>query len=132
MRLSKLSKIELLSAISIVVGIVSSAAGISATVASADTTSSTAPTSGSIARSVVHSDQLQAMAAALNMTTAQVQAHMKAHDIKQAVTAAGLSADAYHQKVAAQLTSELQAQGYSQAQIDSATQHYQQHASRTN
>jgi hypothetical protein len=130
MKLSKLSKIELLSAMSIVVGLISSGAGISATMASADSTSSNSQSSSAIGRSVVHADQLQAMAQALNMTPAQVQTHLKAHDVKQVVANAGLSADAYHQKVQAQLKNELQAQGYSQTQIDNAIQHYQQHTSR--
>jgi hypothetical protein len=130
MKLTKLSKIELLSALSIAVGIISSGAGISTTVASADSTSAAAPTSSSIARSVLHADQLQAMGGALNMSTAQVQTHLKAHDLKQVVAASGLSADTYHQKVQAQMKSELQAQGYSQTQIDSALQRYQQRSTR--
>ncbi|HEX4774890.1 MAG TPA: hypothetical protein VH234_05215 [Candidatus Saccharimonadales bacterium] len=57
MKVSKLSKIELLSAMSIVVGIISGGAGISATVASADNTSSNLQASSYITRSVLHEDQ---------------------------------------------------------------------------
>jgi SOS response regulatory protein OraA/RecX len=130
-KLSKLSRIEILSVMSILVGLGSGAAGITAAAASADTTTSTPQASSSVMRSVLHGDQLQAMAAALNLTTAQVQAHLKAHDVKQVVASAGLTSDAYHQKVQAQLTSELQAQGYSQTQIANALQHYQQYSTRS-
>jgi SOS response regulatory protein OraA/RecX len=87
--------------------------------------SANAPSSGSIAQSVVREDRLEAMANVLNMTTSQVQTHLKAHDLKQVLANEGLSLQSSGQKVSAQLQSELQAQGYSQAQINSALQHYQ-------
>lgn len=111
--------------IGILVGITSSVAGLSATAASADSMSANAPSSGSIAQSVVREDRLEAMANVLNMTTSQVQTHLKAHDLKQVLANEGLSLQSSGQKVSAQLQSELQAQGYSQAQINSALQHYQ-------
>ncbi|HEX4774076.1 MAG TPA: hypothetical protein VH234_00995 [Candidatus Saccharimonadales bacterium] len=125
MKLSQLSKIEILTAISIVVGLTSSVAGIGATIASADSPASTTQSSTLIARSVVRSDKLQAMAGALNLTTAQVQTDLKTHNLKQVIANAGLTQATFRQKVQAQLTSELQGQGYSQTQIDNALQHYQ-------
>jgi SOS response regulatory protein OraA/RecX len=127
----KITKSELIGAISIMVGITSSAVGLGATFATADSTStSTTPSSGSISRSVMRQDKQQAIAQVLNLTMSQVQADLKAHNLKQVVSDQGLSADTFHQKVEAQLQSELQAQGYSQTQIDSALQRYVQHASR--
>jgi lysyl-tRNA synthetase class I len=126
----KLTKGEILATLSIVVGVISTGAGVSTAVVSADSISSATQTSSTVARSVVHQDQLEVMAKVLNMTTADVQTHLKAHDLKQVVANAGLSDATYHQNVQAQLRSELQAQGYSQEQVDNAMQHYQQHANR--
>jgi hypothetical protein len=130
MKLSKWSKIEILSVVSIIVSLASGVVSLGG-VASADsaTTSNTQPSS-SIARSVVHDDQLKAMASVLNLTTAQIQIHLKTHDLQQVVADTGLTGSTYHQKVQTQLESELQAQGYSQTQIDSAAQHYQQRSGR--
>lgn len=126
MKRIRVTKNEALAAVSIIVGITSTVAGLSATAASADTSSAALQSSSSIAQSVIRADRLDTMAKVLNMTTAQVQAHLKAHDLKQVLASKGLSMQASRQSVLAQLKSELQAQGYSQTQIDSALQAYQQ------
>jgi hypothetical protein len=126
MKLSKLSRIELLSVISIAAGITSGVIGVGAASASAASPAAASPST--IARSVVRADKLQAMAGTLNLTTAQTQADLKAHSLKQVVASAGLTKTTFRQKVQAQMQTELQAQGYNQTQITAALQHFQKHA----
>ena len=126
----KVTKGEVLAGLSIVVGIASSIAGFGAAAASAASLSSNTQSSSPVATSVVREDRLQAMAGVLNMTRSQVQTHLKAHDLKQVLASKGLDMQTSRQKVVAQLQSELQTQGYSQTQIDTVLQQYQQHAQR--
>jgi len=128
----KLTKNELLAGAGIVVGITSSVAGFGTMVASADSTSTNQPSSSAIASSVIREDTLEAEAKVLNMTTAEVQDHLKAHDLKQVLVSQGLDTQTSRQSVQAQLKSELQAQGYSQTQIDAVLQqHYQHHSKQS-
>ena len=93
-------------------------------IASAATPSSTATVGkSSISRSTFKQDRLQAAARVLNTTTANVQSARDNKTLSQLVTAAGLTKKTYAEKVKAQLTTELEGQGYSQDQITIALQH---------
>jgi hypothetical protein len=79
--------------------------------------------SSGIPRSVFKQERLDAASQVLNTTTANVQAAHKNKTFAQLVSQAGLTKKTYHQKLKTQLTTDLEAQGYSQSQITIALQH---------
>lgn len=79
-------------------------------------------TSG-IPRSVFRQDRLDAAAEVLNTTTSNIQTAHKDKTFASLINNAGLTRKTYRQKLKAQLTSELEAQGYTQDQITIAFQH---------
>jgi|GEM_PF-2429582 len=79
-------------------------------------------TSG-IPRSVFQTERLDAVAKVLNTSPSNIQTAHKDKTISQLIKSAGLTKETFHEKVKAQLTADLQAQGYSQSQITIALQH---------
>ncbi len=93
-----------------------------ASAASPTSTSTTIGKSG-IPRSTFKQDRLTAVAQVLNTTTANVQAAHKNETFSQLVANAGLTKKTFAQKLKIQITSDLEGQGYSQAQVTIALQH---------
>lgn len=89
----------------------------------AGTHSNTNVGSSGIPRSVFRQERLDAVAEVLNTSTSNVQTARHDHTLKQLITNAGLTKKTFDQKVKAQLTSDLEAKGYSQSQITIALQH---------
>jgi hypothetical protein len=92
-------------------------------VASAASTSSGDIGTSNIPRSVFKQDRLAATAQVLNTTTANVQAAAKDRTLKTLISNAGLTKATFHEKVRAQLTTNLENQGYSQDEVTIALQH---------
>jgi hypothetical protein len=76
-----------------------------------------------ITRTVFRNDRLEAEAQVLNTTTAQLQSAHKDKTMAQLIANAGLTKQSFHAKVKAQLTTDLENQGYSQDQVTIALQH---------
>jgi len=91
-------------------------------VASASTNNGTIGTSG-IPRTVFSQERLDAVAEVLNTSTANVQAAHKDKTFSALISKAGLTKKTFAQKVKAQLTTDLEAKGYSQDQVTIALQH---------
>jgi hypothetical protein len=79
--------------------------------------------SSGISRTVFREERLAASAEVLNTSTANVQAAHKAKDVSTLITNAGLTKKTFQQKLKAELTSDLEAKGYSQTQVTIALQH---------
>ena len=79
-------------------------------------------TSG-IPRSVFMEERLDAASQVLNTTTANIQAAHKDKTFSSLLSQANLTKQTYAEKLKAQLTSDLEAKGYSQDQITIALQH---------
>jgi len=95
-------------------------------VANADTTNAkTDVGSSGIPRTVFRQDKLDASAKVLKVSTAAVIAARKDKTMATLISNAGLTKETFAQKVKAELTSELESQGYSQNQITIALQHRQ-------
>jgi len=94
-------------------------------VASAATTSDNTGMVGKsgIARTTFKQDRLDAEAKVLNTSTDAVLSAHKDKTLGQLLVNAGLTHKTFAEKVKAELTSELQSQGYSQDQITIALQH---------
>jgi hypothetical protein len=84
--------------------------------------STTIGTSG-ISRTTFKQDRLEAVAQVLNTSTTAVQTAHKDKTFAQLIADADLTKKTFAQKVKAELTSELEAQGYSQDQVTIAMQH---------
>ncbi len=93
-------------------------------VAAAPNSTANVGTSG-IPRTVFQQEKQDAVAEVLNTTTANVQAARKDHTLKQLISNAGLTPKTFAQKVKTQLTTDLEAKGYSQEQVTIALQHKQ-------
>lgn len=78
-------------------------------------------TSG-IPRSVFKQDRQEAVAQVLGTTTANVKTAHTNKTMKQLIANAGLQRKTFNQKVKAQLTTDLEAQGYTQDQVTIALQ----------
>lgn len=76
-----------------------------------------------IPRSVFKQERLTAESQVLNTSTENIQAAHKNKTLSQLIKAAGLTPKTYHQKLKAQLTSDLEGKGYSQDQVIIALQH---------
>lgn len=79
--------------------------------------------SSGISRTVFRQERLDAAAQVLNTSTANVQAAHKNKTFAQLITSAGLTKKTFVQKLKAQLTTDLENQGYSQNQVTIALQH---------
>jgi len=79
--------------------------------------------SSGIPRSLFRQEQLSVVAHVLNTTTTDVQAAHKNKTMAQLISQAGLTKQTFRQQVKAQLTSDLEAKGYSQDQVTLALQH---------
>lgn len=76
----------------------------------------------SIPKTVFRRDKLEAEAAVLNTTTANIQSAHSNKDLKKLITSAGLTKQTFSAQLKVKLTSELEAQGYDQSQITIALQ----------
>lgn len=81
--------------------------------------------SSGIPRSTFKAERLNAAAQVLNTTTDNITAAHKNKTMSQLLSKAGLTKKTYAQKLKAQLTSDLQNEGYNQDQIMIALQHRQ-------
>jgi hypothetical protein len=90
-------------------------------IASAATTGNVG--SSDIPRTVFKQERLDAVAEVLNTTTANVQAAHKNKTFATLLTNAGLTKKTFAEKVKAELTTDLEAQGYSSDQVTIALQH---------
>jgi hypothetical protein len=116
-----MKKLSILATSALGVGIIGLA---TAGIASAATpTNPNIGTSG-ISRSVFKQDKLEAEAEVLNTATANVTTAHKDKTFATLLSNADLTKATYHQKVKAELTTELGNQGYSQDQITIALQHH--------
>jgi hypothetical protein len=79
-------------------------------------------TSG-IPRLVFKQERLDAVSQVLNTTTTSVQTARKDKTLSELISNAGLTKKTFDQKVKTQLTSDLEAKGYSQDQVTIALQH---------
>ena len=91
-------------------------------VASADTTSSGNIGNSGIPRSVFKEERLDAAAEVLNTSTANVQAAHKDKTFSKLISDAGLTRQTYREKLKAELTTDLESEGYTQDQITIALQ----------
>lgn len=98
-------------------GVAIAGAGVGVAGATASTT--TVPRNR-IARYTLREERLNAVAEVLGTNPSGLEDKLKTETMKQVVKDAGYTPETFHQKVKAQLQSDLLAQGYSQAQIDSA------------
>ena len=76
-----------------------------------------------IPRSVFRQERLDAVAQVLDTSTTNVQNAHKDKTLSSLISSAGLSKKTFAQKVKTQLTSDLEAKGYSQDQVTIALQH---------
>jgi hypothetical protein len=91
-------------------------------VASAATSNTNVGTSG-IPKTIYRQERLDAVADVLDTTTTNVQAAHKDKTFTTLVSKAGLTKETFAAKVKAELTTDLEAKGYSQDQITIAMQH---------
>jgi hypothetical protein len=89
----------------------------------ASTTSNTNVGKSGIPRTVFKEERQDAADEVLNTTTANIQAAHKAKTFSTLLSSAGLTKTTYSNKLRAQLTSDLEAKGYTQDQITIALQH---------
>lgn len=93
-------------------------------VASAASTNSNGNVGASgIPRSVFKQEQLDAASEVLHTSTTNIQSAHKNKTFSQLISAAGLTKKTYSEKLKTQLTSDLEAKGYSQDQVIIALQH---------
>jgi SOS response regulatory protein OraA/RecX len=97
-------------------------------IVSADSTNTNVGSS-TIPKTVFHQERLQAASEVLNTSTSSIQTARKDHTVKQLISSAGLNDKEYAQKLKTQLSSDLEAKGYSQSDITIALQH---HKDKTN
>jgi hypothetical protein len=92
---------------------------------SADSTSSSNANVGSsgIPRSVFKQEKLAAASEVLDTTSVNIQNAHKDKTFSTLLTNAGLTKKTYHQKLKAELTTDLEAKDYSQDQVTIALQH---------
>jgi hypothetical protein len=93
----------------------------SAATPTSTSTGSTIGTSG-ISRTTFRQERLDAVAQVLNTSMTNVQTAHKDKTMKQLISSAGLTKTTFREKVKAQLTTDLEGQGYSQDQITIALQ----------
>ena len=74
--------------------------------------------------SVLKSERIDAEAQVLNTTPANIQTAIKNKTLKQLVTNAGLTRATFNQKLKAQLTTDLEAKGYTPAEVTSDLGHH--------
>jgi hypothetical protein len=98
------------------------ASGFGVVSAATNHAATTIGTSG-IPRSVFKQDRLDAEAQVLNTSTTAVQTAHKDKTTATLISDAGLTKEAYAQKLKAQLTTDLEAAGYTQDQVTIALQH---------
>ncbi|HET9174546.1 MAG TPA: hypothetical protein VFN56_04700 [Candidatus Saccharimonadales bacterium] len=115
---------------SIVSGVTLAGAGIG--LVNADTsltanTSSNTSASAKIPHYTVESERLNAVAQVFNTTPTQLEDTLKTQTMQQVIQSAGLTSSSFQQKVKTQLQSDLEAQGYSQAQVDAVMSHVGMH-----
>ncbi len=108
-------------------GVVALSAG-AVGVASAATTSTTKTNAGNVGssdipRSVFKTERQAAAAKVLNVSVADLQAAHKNKTFADLLSKAGLTKQTFREKLKAELTSDLEAKGYSQDQITIALQH---------
>lgn len=118
-----MKKIALLGATIVSAGILTASASSIASAATNNTTQTGNVGSSSIPRDVFRQERLDAEAKVLNTTTDNIEAAHKNHTFKQLLSQAGLTHKTFMQKMKDQLTSDLEAKGYSQEQITIALQH---------
>lgn len=92
-------------------------------IASAATPSNPNVGTSGIPRSIFREERLDAAAEVLNTTTANIQAAHKNKTFATILSNAGLTKQTYAQKLKTELTSDLEAKGYTQDQITIALQH---------
>jgi SOS response regulatory protein OraA/RecX len=95
-------------------------------VVSAATPTTTTAKSG-IARYTVMSDRLNAESEVLGMSNAQLETALQTSSFSSVLTSKGFTKDTFRTKVKAEISSELLAQGYSQAQVTKAMTHMHHH-----
>lgn len=78
--------------------------------------------SSGIPKTVFKQEKLDAVAEALNTTTANIQTAHSNKDLKQLIANAGLTKKAFNEKVKTNLTADLESKGYSQDQVTIALQ----------
>lgn len=83
-----------------------------------------------IARYTVRTERTNAMAQVLNTTPPQLEITLKSKTLPQVIKSDGLTKSTFRQKLKAQLSSDLSALGYSQAQINAAINHSGKHGKR--
>lgn len=76
-----------------------------------------------IPRSVFRQERLDAVSQVLDTSTTNVQTARKDKTLSNLISSAGLTKKTFDQKVKTQLTSDLEAKGYSQDQVTIALQH---------
>jgi 3-hydroxyacyl-CoA dehydrogenase len=89
---------------------------------SADASNTNVGTSG-IPRTIFKQERLEAASQVLNTSTTNIQSAHKDKTFSQLVSKAGLTKKTYSVKLKSQLTSDLEAKGYSQSQVTIALQH---------
>jgi len=104
-------------------GIIAASAMGVVSAANTPTTNSGNVGSSGIPRTVFRQERLDAVAQVLNTSTANVQAAHKNKTLSQLISTAGLTRKTFVQKLKAQLTTDLENQGYSQNQVTIALQH---------
>jgi hypothetical protein len=92
-------------------------------IVSADPTSSGNVGSSDIPKNVFKEDRQEAASQVLNTTTTDIQTAHENHTMSQLISTAGLTKQTYHQKLKAQLTTDLETKGYNQSQVTIALQH---------
>lgn len=100
--------------------------GVGSALVSAASTTTTSSRPG-IARYTIRQDRLNAEAEVLNTTPTQLQSQLKTQTLQQIIQAGGFTKASFQQKVVAQLHTDLQAQGYSQSQINKALAKHRKH-----
>lgn len=118
-----MSKLKIFFASSAGIGIIAASAfGIASASTTNNSNNSDIGSSG-IPRTTFRSDRLEAAAAVLNTSSANILAAHKDKTLKQLIKNAGFTPKTFSQKVKAQLVSELEGQGFTQDQVTIALQH---------
>ena len=94
-------------------------------IAAAATKAPTTVNNSGIPRSIYREERQIAEAKVLDVSTSDLQTAHKNHTLKDLVSKAGLTEKTLHEKVNAQITSDLAAKGYTASQIARAEQHPQ-------
>jgi hypothetical protein len=87
------------------------------------TTSHSSNSNNDISKGVFKHDKIEAEAQVLNTTPANIQGLHSKVELKKLVTDAGLNKQTFHERVKAEITTELLAQHYTQSQIDKVLSH---------